>query len=165
MYALEEFATARGLPYGERTSLLALATDIGRAEDRLRREGVLGQYETIPSLLACHWAEGVHIVRMALAANWLARPLGLEYLARAGELAGPLVPELVGGARRAGAARAAQRRRAGAAVAARGRPAAAARRGKSAADAAARRFRSGRREVNRGDVSGIPGQTLRYRVP
>ena len=85
-HALDEFATARGLPYGERSALLALATDIGRAEDRLRGEGVLGQCEVIPSLLACHWAEGVHVVRAALAAGWLARPQGLEYLARAGEL-------------------------------------------------------------------------------
>jgi hypothetical protein len=85
-HALEEFATARGLPYGERASLLALATDIGRAEDRLRREGVLGPHELIPSLLACHWAEGVHIVRTALAADWLARPQAAEYLNRAGEL-------------------------------------------------------------------------------
>lgn len=72
MYALEKFATARGLPYGERASLLALATDIGRAEDRLRREGVLGQYETIPSLLACHWAEGV---RRWPRTGWPGRPL------------------------------------------------------------------------------------------
>lgn len=91
-HALEEFATARGLPYGERASLLALATDIGRAEDRLRAEGVLGQHETIPSLLACHWAEGVHVVRTALAAHWLAGPQAEEYLARAGELAARWYP-------------------------------------------------------------------------
>jgi hypothetical protein len=85
-HALEEFATVRGLPYGERMALLALATDVGRAEDRLRGEGVLGPHETVPSLLVCHWAEGVHVVRAAMAADWLARPQGLEYLARAGEL-------------------------------------------------------------------------------
>jgi hypothetical protein len=85
-HALEEFATVRGLPYGERASLLSLATDIGRAEDRLRVEGVLGHHETIPSLLACHWAEGVHVVRTALAAEWLADTQAAEYLARAGEL-------------------------------------------------------------------------------
>jgi hypothetical protein len=85
-HALEEFATIRGLPYGERESLLSLATDIGRAEDRLRVAGVLGQNETIPSLLVCHWAEGVHVVRTALAADWLARPQAHQYLVRAGEL-------------------------------------------------------------------------------
>lgn len=85
-HALEEFATIRGLPYGEREALLSLATDIGRAEDRLRVAGVLGQHETIPSLLVCHWAEGVHVVRTALAADWLARPQAHEYLVRAGEL-------------------------------------------------------------------------------
>ena len=86
LHALDEFATIRGLPYGERQSLLSLATDIGRAEDRLRMDGVLGPHETIPSLLACHWAEGVHVVRTALAADWLARPQAHEYLVRAGEL-------------------------------------------------------------------------------
>jgi hypothetical protein len=85
-HALEDFATARGLPYGERTSLLALASDIALAEDRLRAEGVLGRHELIPSLLAFHWAEGVHVVRTALAADWLPRPQAAEYLTRAGEL-------------------------------------------------------------------------------
>jgi hypothetical protein len=85
-YALDEFATTRGLPYGERQSLLALAVDIGRAEDRLRFEGLLGPAEVIPSLLACHWLEGVHLVRLAMRAGWLARPQGLEYLGRASEL-------------------------------------------------------------------------------
>jgi hypothetical protein len=91
-HALEEFATARGLPYGERQSLLALAVDIGRAEDRLRTEGLLGHTEVIPSLLACHFAEGVHLTRLALAAGWLPRPQGLEYLARAGELTAKWYP-------------------------------------------------------------------------
>ncbi len=85
-HALEEFATVRGLPYGERQALLSLVTDIGRAEDRLRVEGVLGPREMVPSLLACHWAEGVHVVRTALAADWLQKTQGFEYLARAGEL-------------------------------------------------------------------------------
>lgn len=85
-HALEEFATSHGLPYGERQSLLALAVDIGRAEDRLRLEGVLGPADRVPSLLACHWAEGVHLVRCAMRADWLPRAQGLEYLARAGEL-------------------------------------------------------------------------------
>jgi hypothetical protein len=61
-HALEDFATNRGLPYAERRQLLALAVHVGRAEDRLRREGLLGPQE-VPSLLACHWGEGVHIVR------------------------------------------------------------------------------------------------------
>lgn len=91
-HALEEFATIRGLPYGERESLLSLATDIGQAEERLRGEGVLGRHETIPSLLACHWAEGVHVVRAALAADWLPRTQGHEYLVRAGELAARWYP-------------------------------------------------------------------------
>jgi len=91
-HALEEFATARGLPYAERHSLLALAVDIGRAEDRLRMEGLLGPHEFVPSLLVCHWAEGVHVVRCALRAGWLARAQGLEYLARAGELTAKWYP-------------------------------------------------------------------------
>jgi hypothetical protein len=91
-YALEEFATARGLPYGERHGLLALAVDIGRAENRLRMEGLLGPGEVIPSLLACHWAEGVHIVRCALKAGWLPVAQGNEYLARAGELTAAWYP-------------------------------------------------------------------------
>jgi hypothetical protein len=91
-HALEEFATTRGLPYGERQSLLSLAVDVGRAEDRLRLEGVLGQDEVVPSLLACHWAEGVHLTRLALRADWLPRKQGLEYLTRAGELAAKWYP-------------------------------------------------------------------------
>lgn len=91
-HALEQFATAHGLPYNERHSLLALAVDIGRAEDRLRMEGLLGHTEVIPSLLACHWAEGVHLTRCALRAGWLPRAQGLEYLARAGELAAKWYP-------------------------------------------------------------------------
>lgn len=92
MHSLEEFATARALPYGERQSLLAMAVDIGRAEDRLRVEGLLGPAEFVPSLLACHWAEGVHIARLAMRAGWLPRAQGLEYLARAGELAAKWYP-------------------------------------------------------------------------
>jgi hypothetical protein len=91
-HALEQFATAHGLPYGERHSLLALAIDIGRAEHRLRLEGLLGPAEMIPSLLACHWAEGVHVVRCALRAGWLPRRQGDEYLARAGELTAKWYP-------------------------------------------------------------------------
>jgi Protein of unknown function (DUF1266) len=91
-HALEEFATSRGLPYGERQSLLAVAVDIGRAEARLRLEGILGPGELIPSLLACHWAEGVHIARCAMRAGWLPRAQGLEYLTRAGELAAKWYP-------------------------------------------------------------------------
>jgi hypothetical protein len=90
--ALEQFATAHGLPYPERHSLLALAIDIRRAEDRLRLEGLLGPAEMIPSLLACHWAEGVHVVRCALRAGWLPPTQGYEYLARAGELAAKWYP-------------------------------------------------------------------------
>lgn len=90
--ALEEFATTRGLAYGERQGLLALAVDIGRAEDRLRMEGLLGPGEFIPSLLACHWAEGVHIVRCALKAGWLPVAQGHEYLVRAGALAAAWYP-------------------------------------------------------------------------
>jgi len=85
-HSLEEYATARGLPFGERESLLALANDIAHAEDRLRLEGLLGHDETVPSLLATHWADGVHLVRCAMRAEWLAAPQGLEYLARADEL-------------------------------------------------------------------------------
>jgi uncharacterized protein DUF1266 len=85
-HALDEFATARGLPYGERHILQSLAVDIGRAEDRLRMEGVLGVGEFVPSLLACQWADGVHLVRLALRARWLPKEEGLQYLARAGEL-------------------------------------------------------------------------------
>jgi hypothetical protein len=86
-HALEDFATTRGLPYAERQQLLALVVDIGRAEDRLRREGLLGPHEIVPSLLACHWGEGVHIVRTALRAEWLTWPEAQEYLTRADELA------------------------------------------------------------------------------
>jgi hypothetical protein len=85
-FALEQFATARGLPYAERQSLLAIAVDIGRAEDRLRLEGLLGPGEHIPSLLAYHWSDGVHVVRCAMRAGWLPAPQGHEYLARAGAL-------------------------------------------------------------------------------
>lgn len=91
-HALEEFATARGLPYGERQSLLALAVDVGRAEDRLRFEGLLGPAELVPSMLACHWAEGVHVVRLAMRTGWLQRSQGLEYLARAGQLTAKWYP-------------------------------------------------------------------------
>jgi hypothetical protein len=91
-HALEEFATARALPYGERQSLLAVAVDIGRAEDRLRLAGLLGPGELVPSLLACHWAEGVHVARCAMRADWLPRAQGLEYLARAGELVAKWYP-------------------------------------------------------------------------
>jgi len=92
MQALAEFATFRGLPYGERQQLLTLAMDIGRAEDRLRMSGLLGPAEIVPSLLACQWADGVHLVRCAMRADWLARPQGLEYLARAGELTAKWYP-------------------------------------------------------------------------
>lgn len=91
-HALENFATVRGLQYGERQSLLALAVDIRRAEDRLRMEGVLGPAEVIPSLLACHWAEGVHIVRCALRADWLSQTQAHEYLVRTGELTAKWYP-------------------------------------------------------------------------
>jgi hypothetical protein len=91
-HALEQFATARGLPYGERQSLLALCVDIGRAEDRLRLEGLLGPTEMVPSMLACHWLEGVHLVRLAMRAGWLERRQGLEYLIRASQLTAKWYP-------------------------------------------------------------------------
>ncbi|HEX6359416.1 hypothetical protein [Actinophytocola sp.] len=91
-FALEQFATARGLPYAERQSMLAIAVDIGRAEDRLRLDGLLGPGEYIPSLLANHWADGVHVVRCAMRAGWLPTPQGLEYLERAGGLTAKWYP-------------------------------------------------------------------------
>jgi hypothetical protein len=85
-HSLDSFATAQSLPFGERQSLLALAADITRAEDRLRQERLLGPDELVPTLLASHWAEGVHLVRCGLRADWLPPTQGLEYLARADEL-------------------------------------------------------------------------------
>jgi Protein of unknown function (DUF1266) len=85
-HSLEAFATAQSLPFGERQSLLALSVDIGRSEDRLRLEGLLGPGEYVPSLLAVHWAEGVHLVRCGLRVSWLPPAQGLEYLNRADEL-------------------------------------------------------------------------------
>ncbi|WP_184810619.1 DUF1266 domain-containing protein [Actinophytocola algeriensis] len=117
-------------------------------------------HETIPSLLACHWAEGVHVVRTSLVADWLARPQAAEYLTRAGELtarwypswstvlSAQLLPALLNDD----------------ALAAARRATAAPRRGQSAAGAAERRFRSGGREVNLRNGGGIPRQFIRYGV-
>lgn len=89
-HALEEYATARGLQFDERQGLLNLAQDIGHAEEQLRMEGVLGGTqetpEQVPSLLAVHWAQGVHLVRCAARLGWLAAPQAHEYLDRAGAL-------------------------------------------------------------------------------
>jgi hypothetical protein len=92
-HALEEYATARGLPFREREALLELAQDVTRAEDRLRLDGILGAGDRIPSLLACHWAEGVSLARCGLRAGWLSEREGHEYLDRAGVLAVTWYPD------------------------------------------------------------------------
>ncbi|KAA9161891.1 DUF1266 domain-containing protein [Amycolatopsis acidicola] len=86
-HALEEYATARGLPFAERETLLSVATQIASAEDRMRLDGILREGDRIPSLLARHWAEGVDLVRAGLRTRWLSEHEGREYLDRAGELA------------------------------------------------------------------------------
>jgi hypothetical protein len=86
-HAIDEWATRANLPEEAVASLHEIASAVGRAEDEMRRAGLLGEAEFVPSLLAVHWGQGVHLARGAIRVGWLDRTRGLNYLRRAGELA------------------------------------------------------------------------------
>ena len=56
------------------------AEQVARAEEELRRTGILGAGEVVPTLLAYHWGHGVHLARGAIAVGWDAR--GVSVLGR-----------------------------------------------------------------------------------
>ncbi|MCU7724323.1 DUF1266 domain-containing protein [Actinoplanes sp. KI2] len=86
-HAIDEWAARAALPEEAVASLHHTAGQIARDEDRLRRAGLLGADEVVPSVLAVHWGPGVHLARGAVRVGWLERTRGLNYLRRAGELA------------------------------------------------------------------------------
>lgn len=86
-HAIDEWAARAALPEAAVEGLHGTADRIARAERELRRAGILGEDEVVPSLLAFHWGPGVHLARGAVRVGWLDRTRGLNYLRRAGELA------------------------------------------------------------------------------
>jgi hypothetical protein len=91
-HAIDEWAARAALPEKSVAALHDIAGRVARAEDELRRVGILGEGEFVPSLLALHWGQGVHLARGAVKVGWLDRTRGLNYLRRAGELAGRWYP-------------------------------------------------------------------------
>jgi hypothetical protein len=91
-HAIDEWAARATLPESAVAALHDTAGRIARAEEELRRTGILGEDEVVPSLLAVHWGRGVHLARGAVRVGWLDRTRGLNYLRRAGELAGRWYP-------------------------------------------------------------------------
>ena len=91
-HAIDEWAARATLSEKSVAALHETAGDITRAEEELRRTGVLGANEYVPSLLAAHWGRGVHLTRGAIRVGWLDRTRGLNYLRRAGELAARWYP-------------------------------------------------------------------------
>ena len=87
LHAIDEWAGRSELPMGAVASLHDIAARVARAEGELRAIGILGPDEVVPTLLGCHWGEGVHLARGALEVGWLERARGLDFLRRAGELA------------------------------------------------------------------------------
>ena len=86
-HAIDEWASRATLPEVAVARLHDTAEHVERAEEELRRSGILGAEEVVPSLLAFHWGNGVHLARGAIKVGWLDRTKGLNYLRRAGELA------------------------------------------------------------------------------
>jgi len=86
-HAIDEWAGRATLPEQAVAGLHDTAERVERAEEALRRAGILGADEVVPSLVAFHWANGVHLARGAIKVGWLDRTKGLNYLRRAGELA------------------------------------------------------------------------------
>jgi len=85
--AIDEWAGRATLPEETVAGLHDTAEQVERAEEQLRRTGILGAGEVVPTLLAYHWGHGVHLARGAIKAGWLDRTRGFNYLRRAGELA------------------------------------------------------------------------------
>ncbi|GIE97584.1 DUF1266 domain-containing protein [Paractinoplanes rishiriensis] len=86
-HAIDEWAARAGLPAETVAMLHDTAAAVTTAEEELRRIGILGENEVVPTLLAVHWGPGVHLCRGAVQAGWLDRTRGLNYLRRTGELA------------------------------------------------------------------------------
>jgi hypothetical protein len=86
-HAIDEWAARATLPEEAVAALHDTAERVARAEEELRRTGILGDGEFVPTLLAFHWGHGVHLARGAMEVGWLDRTRGLNYLRRAGELA------------------------------------------------------------------------------
>ncbi|MFI5889791.1 hypothetical protein ACIA5D_06680 [Actinoplanes sp. NPDC051513] len=91
-HAIDEWASRSGLPEVAVAALHDIAARVAGAEDELRAAGVLAEGEFVPTLLAVHWGQGVHLARGAIATGWLDRTKGLNYLRRTGELAGRWYP-------------------------------------------------------------------------
>jgi hypothetical protein len=91
-HAIDEWAARATLPEEAVAALHDTAGRIARAEEELRRTGLLGEDEYVPTLLAVHWGRGVHLARGAVRVGWLDRTRGLNYLRRAGELAARWYP-------------------------------------------------------------------------
>jgi hypothetical protein len=91
-HAIDEWAARAALPERTVATLHETAADIARAEEELRRTGLLGEDEYVPTLLAVHWGHGVHLARGAIRVGWLDRTRGLNYVRRAGELAARWYP-------------------------------------------------------------------------
>ena len=86
-HAIDEWASRSRLPEPAVAALHDTAERIAAAEEELRGAGLLGGDEYVPTLLAVHWGQGVHLARGAVATGWLDRTRGLNYLRRTGELA------------------------------------------------------------------------------
>ncbi|WP_433363566.1 DUF1266 domain-containing protein [Actinoplanes sp. CA-142083] len=86
-HAIDEWASRSGMPEEAVAALHDIAERVAGAEDQLRGAGLLDAEEFVPTLLAVHWGQGVHLARGAVAVGWLDRTRGLNYLRRTGELA------------------------------------------------------------------------------
>jgi hypothetical protein len=86
-HAIDEWAGRATLPQEAVANLHHAAERVAWAEEELRRTGILGADEFVPTLLAFHWGHGVHLARGAIKVGWLDRTKGFNYLRRAGELA------------------------------------------------------------------------------
>jgi hypothetical protein len=83
---LDEFASRQGLVLTDRIALHRAADDVERAEEWLRSVAVFGPIDRVPTLLAVHWAAGVHLTRDAWRVRWINEADALARLDRAGEL-------------------------------------------------------------------------------
>ncbi|WP_117212244.1 DUF1266 domain-containing protein [Allorhizocola rhizosphaerae] len=86
-HSIDEWAGRARMPLAAVANLHRTAEQVARAEEDLRRIGILRAGEVVPTLLAVHWGQGVHLARGAIRVGWLDRAKGLNYLRRAGELA------------------------------------------------------------------------------
>lgn len=91
-HSIDEWASRATLPPTAVANLHRTAEKVERAEEELRRTGILRDGEVVPTLLAYYWGHGVHLTRGAIKVGWLDQARGLNYLRRATELANRRYP-------------------------------------------------------------------------